>query len=479
MSEKNMTNIVYFVFKSINQAYLYDANTNNVVSISDDAYIYLSSVRTGNDLGCDSNVLGEIAQLKSRGYLLERAIKEIRHPVSDNIEIYTGRMISMVCLQLTHACNLRCTYCTYTQNNGTQRLHANRSMHVDIAKQAVDFYHAHSIDSARAHVSFYGGEPLQEIDLMREIVAYAKKRFSGKQLSFGMTTNGTLLKGETLDFVAQNKMQVIVSIDGPKEITNANRIFANTGLGVHDTVMANLEYIEKHYPEFFNTLSINSVIDPLHDFDEYMDFFETGIISEMNKNGGIYEDITLTQKVKPEEKYMSKITYHKFIGLLHMLGRYPGVYKKHLASMEIYDNARKTEPFDVIRKIPDSTYGHPSGPCVPGVFRSFVDVDGNIYPCERISETSENTKIGHVYHGLNMDSAMAMLNIGKLTAKQCLDCWAFTLCSACIKYALDSDGALSKEVRLSRCRRIRRDAYNNLRLHALKLEMPTYSTGGA
>ena len=66
---------------------------------------------------------------------------------------------------------------------------------------------------------------------------------------------------------------------------------------------------------------------------------------------------------------------------------------------------------------------HHSGPCVPGIQRLFVDVEGNLYPCERVSEASKAVRMGHIDTGFDIDKARALLNIGKLTEKECKQCF--------------------------------------------------------
>ena len=473
-----MDSVVYLPFRTINCFYVYDVNIHGTTQISDGAYHYLTLAREGKDAPCNADIQEEIDYLESKGYLHERVVKRIFHPQADDLHLYLSRGVGMCCLQLVQRCNLRCSYCNYTENDGTQRLHSNRTMSIETAKKAVDFYHAHSIDTPRAHLSLYGGEVLLEFELMREIIAYAKEKFRGKELTFGITTNGTLLKGEVLDFVMQNEIRIVVSVDGPKEINDKNRFFSESKESVFDLVMDNLGCIQKTYPDFFSTMQINSVIDPVHDFDDYIDFFENSIVASMNKNGGIYDDIDHTEKVKTDEKYISKITYHRFIGLLHMLDRYPGNYVKHLASTEVNDYTQKIAKLNSASKMSVSTSGHPAGPCIPGVLRLFVGVDGDMYPCERVSETAEHTKIGNVFDGFNIENAHNMLNVGKITEEQCKSCWAFNLCGACVKHSMDKSGKLSESVRLERCHNIKHDAYTYLRIHALKEEMSLYEPGG-
>lgn len=83
--------------------------------------------------------------------------------------------------------------------------------------------------------------------------------------------------------------------------------------------------------------------------------------------------------------------------------------------------------------MPLSQVNHHGGPCVPGVRKIFVNVDGDIYPCERVSETSALTKLGNIEIGVDIQKVDKMLNIERQTHEMYKDCWAYRYCSCCIK----------------------------------------------
>ncbi|MFZ3070522.1 MAG: radical SAM protein [Anaerolineaceae bacterium] len=119
-----------------------------------------------------------------------------------------------------------------------------------VAKRALDFLWEHSIDSGEVNVGFYGGEPLLEFPLIQKVVGYSKYLFWGKQLTFSITTNGTLLNPEIILFFQEHNFSLGISLDGPKEINDRNRVFAN-GKGTFDSVLHNI-----------NLLSVNRVKPP-------------------------------------------------------------------------------------------------------------------------------------------------------------------------------------------------------------------------
>ncbi len=102
---------------------------------------------------------------------------------------------------------------------------------------------------------------------------YCKKIFVGKEVSYTITTNGTLISDEVLELFEKENFQVVISLDGPREINDKNRKFANGNKSVFDKVIKNIIYIKENYKTLFNKISINMVIDPTQDFNKYKLFF--------------------------------------------------------------------------------------------------------------------------------------------------------------------------------------------------------------
>jgi uncharacterized protein len=169
-------------------------------------------------------------------------------------------------LFLNHRCNLRCTYC-YTG----RKFH--RAMPADVARQAVEFGLA-GADRGFMLISFFGGEPMLELELMEQAVAYARRRAAeeGKHLFLAIATNGTLLDDRRLDLLQRNEFQVQVSLDGGAEAQDATRRFRN-GRSSYGRVERNLRRL---LAEGFD-VRVVAVIDPANaqhlgqGFDSLMD----------------------------------------------------------------------------------------------------------------------------------------------------------------------------------------------------------------
>ena len=135
------------------------------------------------------------------------------------------------------------------------------------------------------------------------------------------------------------------------------------------------------------------------------------------------------------------------------------------ASWAEYDNINEQEFDSFCEKYSDKrTVGkswHHAGTCIPGCFKLFVNTNGLFYPCENAPECAD-TCIGNVYDGIDIERAIALLNIGTLTKEECKNCWAVRFCAMCALYCVDEEkSCISREIKNLNC-----VAYKK---HALKL----------
>jgi len=164
--------------------------------------------RYGARFGADAvrAALEEIAGAVRRGNLLAPPPPEVRPNGGPSY-------LRALCLHLAHACNMRCGYCFAGQGQygGGPAL-----MSRDVALRAIDFLLCHSGPQRRLDVDFFGGEPLLNLEVLKETVAYGLSRAQecGKKISFTVTTNGLLLDDRTIDFLNQQEITVIASLDG-------------------------------------------------------------------------------------------------------------------------------------------------------------------------------------------------------------------------------------------------------------------------
>lgn len=423
-----------YVFLVDNEPYFYDVNRNEIIKISKGSFNILEDIKRNNSNKVILN--DELFKLKENGYLSEHRPKNIEHPTTDSLDILLSRNLSLLTMQLTQNCNLRCSYCPYTSNDGTNRTHNNKSIDISVAKKAILFLRDHSVDSEYVMIGFYGGEPTIEAEELKEIVSYANSIFYGKRIRYTITTNGTLLGYDILKFLEENNFDLIFSIDGPKEINDKNRRYVSSNRSVFDNVVSKLNLVYKDLPELFKATSINMVIDPQYGLDIYEKLFEESeALRKVKVSISILDDGYKTNKNIFSEKFVEQYNSRKKEYIDYLFLRIKNI--KPFTNISFYESLFLPS----IEKLINGLYHSnglgeivcPSGQCIPGHTRLMVDVNGNFYPCERVSEECEFNIIGDVFNGLNKEKTNFILNIAKNGDNNCYECFAIRHCDVCVK----------------------------------------------
>ena len=162
----------------------------------------------------------EVAQLRDAGKLFA---EDPFAPIAGELKARTAGVVKALCLHVAHTCNLNCSYCFASQG----RYHGERAlMSLDTGKRALDFLVAHSGTRRHLEVDFFGGEPLMNFDVVKALVAYARglEQSTGKQFRFTLTTNGMNIDDDVIDFCNRECYNVVLSLDGRKEIHDFARV---------------------------------------------------------------------------------------------------------------------------------------------------------------------------------------------------------------------------------------------------------------
>ena len=170
--------------------------------------------------------LDQIEALKKEGRLFA---PDTFAPEAGKLKEKTAGVVKALCLHVAHSCNLTCSYCFAGQGrySGERAL-----MSYEVGKQALDFLVAHSGSRRNLEVDFFGGEPLLNFDVVKRLVAYARSigKEAGKVFRFTLTTNGMLIDDEVIEFCNREMSNVVLSLDGRKEIHDRFRVdFAGQG----------------------------------------------------------------------------------------------------------------------------------------------------------------------------------------------------------------------------------------------------------
>lgn len=451
-------NIVFKTIKTPKGSYVYDRNRDAILKISSSEFAELEAISNGEIEAERSEV---VYKYQKFGYLEPNKLVRIEHPYTNSVEHFLAHHMEQLILQVTQSCNLRCGYCVYS-GAYSNRVHSDLNMDISTAVAAIDFYVKSAEEKEVLKIAFYGGEPLLRFDLIKQCVEYVKFKARGKRIDFFITTNGTLLTGEVAAYLEDNNFNVTVSLDGPEEEHNRYRKYSN-GKGSFATLRNNLSKIRDHFPTLFQNLGFNLVINPEHDYRELKDFFEKDeLISSLPLNHSLVEPKDSVKVM--EDGYSDEFTLTRLFDYLKLILNMLGELDENYISKFVLGN--KQTVYKRYEQIQKQTYmsqlGHHSGPCVPGSRRTFVNAQGYMYPCERVPETSDDMRLGHVGTGFDITKIKKMLNIGKLTEDSCLECWAFHHCNICAKKTLDKN-CYSCKIKSCNCIASQRNAFINLK----------------
>ena len=229
------------VFTYHDHYYIYDTGSGSLHACDEQTANYLSGKPvelTDEEL---KSTLADLAGLRSEGLLY--AEEPTAYPMKSN-------EVKALCLHVSHDCNLRCKYCFADEG----AYHSVReTMSFEVAKSAIDFLLENSGNRKVLEVDFFGGEPLMNFDVVKRTVYYAKAEAEkrGKRFLFTTTTNGLLLDDETIRFLNEEMENVVLSLDGRKEVHDAVRKTVN-GKGSFDAVIEKIKKFvrcrgDKHY----------------------------------------------------------------------------------------------------------------------------------------------------------------------------------------------------------------------------------------
>jgi len=384
-------------------------------------------------------------------------------------------------LGITENCNLDCKYCTFGKCFSEYRQHSLHTMPFPVAKKAITDF----LDKATklSSISFYGGEPLLEFDLIKKIVHFGEKYATqlGKRVKFAFTTNGTLLVKEVINFIVEHDINVVISLDGDKMSHDSNRVFKNVRskktnlIGSYDTVWENIRLFIERYPQYANrglkiTLTAhteiretneclrfllpffsqndvsfvkrpieNEIEDSKHDDQQSIECLRNDVQTNGNELCRQYHPLILSQKNIP-------VGVPDFINYsVEFRQQFDEGIKNYLAALR-YSPLGAREQFPLfyffwnsdIASLHHRHLGNDCIPCffsykcLPGVVRIFCDPQGNYYPCEK-TEMNEMFYLGNVQTGLNVDYAIDLTNRMRQMA-DCVNCVARRTCKLCLAH---------------------------------------------
>lgn len=358
---------------------------------------------------------------------------DIAHYLSKNQQII---------FEVTDSCNLKCKYCAYgelycnyvTRNNNHLRLESAISL-INYMMQ----YWSSDLNSDKKiiDIGFYGGEPLLNIDFIKQVVNYTKKLKKIK-FKYSMTTNAILLD-KYVDFLIENDFILLLSLDGNFE-NNFYRFGKNKRL--YNNIIENINSIKNNYPVFFErNINFNCVLnDKNSDLNNLYNFFLENFkkvpnISVINNNG-----ISKKMIEKFNHMYSSfydslniyKNTNNCIFNLEEYLLEDPQ-YISISKNLSKYTKVNISSYKDMISNINDNRKYVPTGTCLPFYRRLFLSVNNEIYPCERVGQ---NFNLGSIIDDIvKIDFKQIVTfynNIYDKIRKECYKCFNVLNCQTCI-----------------------------------------------
>ncbi len=374
---------------------------------------------TDNDIEeCYSQVQG----LKDSGKLFAPDTFEA---MAGTLKQKTAGVVKALCLHVAHTCNLNCAYCFASQGkyNGERDV-----MSLEVGKRALDFLVENSGNRHNLEVDFFGGEPLMNFGVVKDLVAYARsiEKEHNKNFRFTLTTNGVLVDDDVIDFANKECSNVVLSLDGRKEIHDRYRV-DYAGNGSWEKIVPKFQkFVEarngKNY--YMRGTFTHANPDFLKDIQQMLDLgfselsMEPVVCAPGDPSELTEEDLAVVMK-----------QYEELADL--MLKR-----------------DKEGKPFTFYHYMIDLT----GGPCIhkrisgcgSGTEYMAVTPWGDLYPCHQFVG-DEKFKLGNVWDGVTnkeIQSEFAACNV--YAHPECKDCWARLYCSGgCAANAYHATGSVT------------------------------------
>ncbi|MGB5822861.1 MAG: thioether cross-link-forming SCIFF peptide maturase [Proteocatella sp.] len=422
-------------FKQNGYNFLLDVNSGSIHMVDDVAYDVLDFYEAGLE-NANASLSGtynsddistayyEIKELEESGVLYTE-------DVFPNTDIFLNRkpVVKAMCLHMAHDCNLKCKYCFAGQGdfNGPKGL-----MSFEVGKKALDYLIANSGSRKNLEVDFFGGEPLLNFEVVKQLVEYGNEQAdkNNKLFRFTITTNGVLLDDEKIEYINKTMHNVVLSLDGRKEVNDKMRLTLNDR-GSYDVIVPKFQKLiegrskDKFYyiRGTFTRHNMDFGKDVLHFRDLGFDLTSMEPVVDHNENEYALKEGDI-QKVNAE--------YERFAKDYLEIRRHDRSFKFFHFMMDLSGGPC------AIKRI--------SG-CGAGLEYLAITPDGDVYPCHQFVGNEDfrlaslfdekvefPSEITGQFHGCNVE-----------TKVDCKSCWAKFYCSGgCHANAYNFNGSVMK-----------------------------------
>ena len=375
---------------------------------TDEIVKYITETYTNEEI-TEQDVLDCISDVKS----LEEAGKLYTPDTYEGMAFdFKNRntVIKALCLHVAHTCNLNCSYCFASQG----KYHGERAlMSFEVGKRALDFLIENSGTRHNLEVDFFGGEPLMNWNVVKELVAYARvqEKIHNKNFRFTLTTNGVLVDDEVIDFCNKEMSNVVLSLDGRPEVHDRLRV-DYMGRGSYDLIVPKFqEFVKRRGGKNYymrGTFTHNN-IDFTNDIFHMADLGFTELSMEPVVCAPT-DAAALTEEDLP-------VLFDQY----------------EILAKEMIKRKKESRPFTFYHYMLDLTHG----PCIykrisgcgSGTEYMAVTPTGELYPCHQFVGDTKYL-LGNIWDGVtNKDIQNEFKLCNAYARPECNDCWAKLYCS--------------------------------------------------
>ncbi len=364
----------------------------------------------------------QVESLKESGKLFS---PDTFKPMAGELKAKTAGVVKALCIHIAHTCNLNCSYCFASQG----KYHGDRAMmSFEVGKRALDFLIENSGSRRNLEVDFFGGEPLMNFEVVKQMVEYARsiEKEKGKNFRFTLTTNGLLIDDDVIDFANKEMSNVVLSLDGRKEIHDRYRV-DYAGNGSWERIVPKFQRLveaRKGKNYYMRGTFTHANPDFLKDIQQMLDLGFTELSMEP----------VVSTPGDPEalSKADLEIVMEQYEQLAELMLR----------------RDKEGKPFTFYHYMIDLT----GGPCIykrisgcgSGTEYMAVTPWGDLYPCHQFVG-EEKFKLGDIWQGVtNKEIQQNFADCNVYARPDCQYCWAKLYCSGgCAANAYHSTGSVT------------------------------------
>lgn len=418
-----------------------DVNSGAVHVLDELSYRVLEKVEPPMDKQCPSAIVDALKE--------KYPTEEIQEAYGELYQLYEADMlfseddyaafadkmivspIKAMCLHVAHDCNLRCEYCFAAKGDfGGER----KLMPLEVGKKAIDFLIERSGSRHNLELDFFGGEPLMNFNVVKQVVAYArsKEKEYNKNFRFTITTNGILLTDDKIEFINREMSNVVLSIDGREEVNDRLRVRVD-GSGSYQSILSKFQKLVQTRGD--------------------KDYYARGTFTRHNLD--FSEDVMHLHDVGFDQVSVEPVVSDPNLPYAITEEDLPKVFDEYdRLALRLLDTRKKGEGFNFFHFMLDLD----QGPCAIkrlrgcGCGNEYVAVtpEGDIYPCHQFVGM-EDWKMGSVLdNSVDMDAKARFAKANIYGKTDCGDCWAKFYCSGgCNANNLQYAGDILKPHKLS------------------------------